>query len=107
MLAPVCDGKPFPLNEEAGDELNLPSGLSRPVLGVPAVNPVRCFAVSLYGPHESGTDLDTNERAMLARLAAEAAAMYAELENSELRGEIARLEHRLGAANPASKGRSR
>ena len=50
-----------------GDGLDLPCGLARPVLAVPAVNPVRCFAVSLYGPHESGTDLDANERAMLAR----------------------------------------
>jgi hypothetical protein len=33
--------------------------------------------------------------------------MYAELENSELRGEIARLERRLGEAKPTSKGRSR
>ena len=62
---------------------------------MPAVNPVRCFAVSLYGPHASGTDLDANERAMLAQLAAHAAAMYAELENSDLRGEIARLERKL------------
>lgn len=95
MLAPVPDGKPFPLKDDDGDGLDFPSGLSRPVLAVPAVNPVRCFAVSLYGPHASGTDLDANERAMLSRLAADAAAMYAELENSELRGEIARLEHKL------------
>jgi len=43
----------------------------------------------------SGTDLDANERAMLVRLAADAAAMYAELENSDLRGEIARLERKI------------
>ena len=101
MLAPVPAGKPFPLKDEDGDGLDLPSGLSRPVLAVPAVNPVRCFAVSLYGPHASGTDLDVHERGMLARLAAEAAAMYAELENSDLRGEIARLERKLDAAKPA------
>ena len=107
MLAPVCDGKPFHLDDEDDKALDFPSGLGRPVLAVPAVNPVRCFAVSLYGPHESGTDLDANERGMLARLAADAAAMYAELENSDLRGEVARLERKLGGAKPASKGRSR
>jgi len=107
MLAPVCAGKPFHLDDEDAKALDFPSGLGRPVLAVPAVNPVRCFAVSLYGPHESGTDLDANERAMLARLAADAAAMYAELENSDLRGEVARLERKLGDAKPASKGRSR
>ena len=51
----------------------------------------------------SGTDLDAYERAMLSRLAADAAAMYAELENGELRGDIARLERKLGAGKPATK----
>jgi hypothetical protein len=37
---------------------------------------------------------------MLSRLAGSAAAVYAELENSELRGTIARLERKL------SKGKS-
>ncbi len=101
MLAPVTEGKPFSVADGDGDGIDLPTGLARPVFAVPAVNPVRCFAVSLYGPHESGTDLDTNERAMLARLGAEAAAMYAEIENGELRGEVVRLEGKLRAASPA------
>ena len=71
-----------------------------PVLAVPAASPLRCYAVSFYGPHISGTDLDANERAMLARLAAHAATMYAELENGALRSEIARLERKL-AKTPA------
>lgn len=104
MLAPAIEGKPFSLADQDGDGVDFPGGLARPVLAVPAVNPVRCFAVSLYGPHESGTDLDTNERAMLARLGADAAAMYAELENGTLRGEVARLERKLRAASPASSG---
>jgi hypothetical protein len=107
MLAAVPEGNPFPLKDGDGDGLNLPSGLSRPVLAVPAVNPVRCFAVSLYGPHASGTDLDVHERGILRRLADEAAAMYAELENTDLRGEIARLERKLDAAKPETKNRSR
>ena len=104
LLAPVSKGKPFTLTDENEDGIDLPSGLARPVLAVPAVNPVRCFAVSLYGPHESGMDLDASERAMLARLGAEAAAMYAELENGALRDEVARLERKLRAAKPAAKG---
>jgi hypothetical protein len=72
------------------------------VLAVPAVNPIRCFAVSLYGPHASGTDLDANERAMLARLARDAAAMYAELESGELRRQVTMLEGELQAARPPS-----
>ena len=106
MLAPVTEGKPFSVADQDGDEIDLPTGLARPVLAVPAVNPVRCFAVSLYGPHASGTDLDTSERAMLGRLSAEAAAMYAELENGELRGDVARLERELRAARPAAKGKA-
>jgi hypothetical protein len=65
---------------------------------VPAVNPIRCFAVSLYGPHVSGTDLDTYERAMLTRLARDAAAMYAELESSELHRKVTKLEGELETA---------
>jgi hypothetical protein len=107
LLAAVPEGKPFPLKDGDGDGLNLPSGLSRPVLAVPAVNPVRCFAVSLYGPHASGTDLDVHERGILRRLADEAAAMYAELENTDLRGEIARLERKLDAAKPDTTKRGR
>lgn len=104
MLAPVSKGKPFSVADQNGDGVDLPTGLARPVLAVPAVNPVRCFAVSLYGPHESGMDLDTSERAMLARLGAEAAAMYAEFENGALRDKVAHLERKLRATKPAAKG---
>ncbi|MGA7457341.1 MAG: hypothetical protein WBW51_08515, partial [Methyloceanibacter sp.] len=105
ILAAVPAGQPFPVRDRDGYGLDLPSGLCRPVLAVPAVNPVRCFAVSLYGPHASGTDLDPHERAILRRLAADAAAMYAELENSDLRCEIARLERKLDSAKPVAKSR--
>jgi hypothetical protein len=98
LLAPAMKGKPFPLSDDDADGIALPAGLARPVLAVPAINPARCFAVSFYGPHESGTDLDASERAMLARLGAEAAAMYAELENGVLRDQVARLERELRAA---------
>ncbi len=107
LLRPLAKGAPFSVPDSNGDDPSLPQGLARPVLGVPSANPVRCFAVSLYGPHASGTDLDGNERAMLARLAADAAAMYAELENGDLRGEVARLERKLKVAETAPKGRSR
>jgi hypothetical protein len=98
MLAPVMTGKPFALHDSDEGGVALPGGLARPVLAVPAINPARCFAVSFYGPHQSGTDLDASERAMLARLGAEAAAMYAELENGALRYKVARLERELRAA---------
>jgi cell division septal protein FtsQ len=56
-------------------------------------NRVRCFAVALYGPHVSGTDLDSNERAMLARLGDHAANCFAQIENQGLRKRVATLEH--------------
>lgn len=95
LVAEAAAGAPFGIPETDGAGTDLPEGLSRPVLGVPAANPIRCFALSLYGPHISGTDLDANERAMLARLATRAAAIYAELENSELKSKVERLEGEL------------
>ena len=61
--------------------------------------PVRCFALSLYGPHAVGTDLNADERAMLSRLARFAAAMYAELEAVELRQQIATLKRKFEASS--------
>jgi hypothetical protein len=95
MLAPVSAGQPFGLKEHDDDGIDFPPGLRRPVLAVPAADPVRCFALSLYGPHSVGTDLDANERAMLSRLACFASAMYAELEAVELRHRIATLERKF------------
>ncbi len=105
LLAPLAKGTPFGIPEDDGDGLDLPEGLARPILAVPAVNPIRCFAVSLYGPHLSGTDLDHDERAMLARLGRHAAAMYAELESSELRSRVATLEGELGVKRPAPRNK--
>jgi hypothetical protein len=55
------------------------------------------MTVSLYGPHASGADLDTNDRAMLVRLSANAAAVYAELEICDLRQEVSDLKRQLSA----------
>ena len=96
MFAPVSTGAPFGLTQDDYG-IDFPPGLRRPVLAVPAADPVRCFALSLYGPHAVGTDLDENERAMLSRLARFAAAMYAELEAVELRHRIAMLERKFQA----------
>jgi hypothetical protein len=94
MLAPLVTGQPFDIKEQANG-VDLPPGLRRPVLAIPAADPVRCFALSFYGPHAAGTDLDANERAMLSRLARLAAAVYAELEGIRLRHRIAKLEKKF------------
>jgi hypothetical protein len=95
MLRLATKGEPFRVGDKDEAELAMPPGMNRPVLAVPAVNPVRCFAVSFYGPHTSGTDLDPYERSTLASLGSNAAAMYAELEAAALRGRIAELEGEL------------
>jgi hypothetical protein len=97
MLAPVSKGNPFSIADEDQSEPGLPAGFSRPVLAVPAANPLRCFALTLYGPHASGADLDASERAMLKRIAQDAAAVYAEIENNDLRHKLSMLERKLSA----------
>ena len=89
ILAPLTGSVPFKMKRSYSAGIDFPKGFAHPVLAVPAVNPARCFAVSLYGSHATGTDFDHNERAMLARLSSDAAAIYAELENRELREKIA------------------
>jgi hypothetical protein len=97
-LVASLDPKPFRLKRQHTDRLDVPTGLRRPVLAVPAANPARCFAVSLYGPHAVGTDLNDYERAMLGRIARDAAAIYAELESKGLRKKVIALEDELKAA---------
>ncbi len=104
MLAPLAKGSPFAVEEEYDTEPGLPSGFARPVLVVPAANPLRCFALALYGPHASGADLDANERAMLNRIAQHAAAVYAEIENDELRRQISALEQKLSKPPKTGSG---
>ena len=96
LFALIAEGEPFRLKRQHTEDL--PTGLCRPVLAVPAGNPARCFAVSLYGAHTAGTDLDYYERAMLSRIARDAAAVYAELESKGLREKIVALEGELKAA---------
>ena len=98
MLAALSKGAPFGLTDGEVEEARLPPGLKRPVLAVPAATRIRCFAVTLYGPHASGADLDNNERVMLARLGDNAADAYAELEKEDLRRRIAALESELSMA---------
>jgi hypothetical protein len=101
LLQPLAKGAAFTVSDGMIGQEPLPSGLKRPIFAVPVSNPVRCYAVALYGAHASGADLDMNERDMLARLGENAAAVFAELENEDLRGRIDRLERELGLRREA------
>jgi hypothetical protein len=97
-ITALSKGASVSLADKDADSASLPSGLRRPILAVPAASRIRCFAITLYGPHASGADLDTYERAMLGRLGDNAADAYAELENDDLRKTIGVLEEELSAA---------
>jgi hypothetical protein len=93
--AALREGLSRTIAEAAAEKAGLPHDLEKPLLAAPAANRVDCYAVTLYGPHESGTDLDSNERTMLANIAAQAADAYTRLENEHLRGIVTKLESQL------------
>lgn len=97
LLAPIVTHQHLAdLHSGGSHEPNLPEGAKRPIVGVPATIRGHVLAVALYGPHHSGADLDSNERALLARLGDAAAEAYVEIENDELKKRIRELER-----NPA------
>jgi len=101
-LSGVAAGQPFPIDASDATRLGFPAGLAAPTVAVPVRDRLRCFAVALYGPHQSGEDLAIDERAMLGRLADDAALAYARTETEALRRQVAALELRLLETGVAS-----
>jgi hypothetical protein len=101
-LSGVAAGRPFPIDASDATRLGFPAGLAAPTVAVPVRDRLRCFAVTLYGPHQSGEDLAVDERAMLGRLADDAALAYARAETEALRRQVAALELRLSETGVAS-----
>jgi hypothetical protein len=104
LLAGRFGGALYSLDPDGSADVQLPDGLARPLLGVPIGNPRRCFAVALYGSHETGTDLSRNERDLLAGLAREAAIAYAQVDSEMLSSRIAALEKELSRVSAAAVG---
>ena len=92
LIAARFAGQPYPIDPDARTDHRLPGGLDAPVLAVPIGNPRRCYAVALFGTHESGADIARRERGALRALAAAAAVAYAEIETETLRRRLAALE---------------
>jgi hypothetical protein len=90
-LVNLLKGMPAVINDAAAREAGFPEMLDMPLLAIPATSRVHCFAITLYGPHESGTAIDSNQRQTLQNLGRHAADAYARLENEGLRQEIAAL----------------
>lgn len=96
ILGSLLKGEPCVINEAAAKDAAFPVGLDMPILAIPATSRVHCYAITLYGPHESGTALDANERRMLQNLGRHAADAYARIENEELRKAVADLQSQMG-----------
>jgi hypothetical protein len=99
MLEPIRTHHPFGISAEAAARNHLPDGLTRPILAVPVGDRLRCLALALYGPHAAGTDLNHDERAMLAKLADLAASAFMKLDHDQLCHRIAVLEAERKASN--------
>ena len=60
------------------------------------------IAILLLGPHESGNDIDRDEREMLAELATRAAASYERIAFMLLNDEVAELRAKVAALQAAT-----
>ena len=86
-------GAPVRLNHDDWDSHELPAGMDAPCLSVPVRSGItEATAVVLLGPHETGNDIDADEREMLDRLAARAATSYERVVTGMLRQEVAQLK---------------
>jgi hypothetical protein len=104
MLEPIRARHPFGITAEAAARNLLPDGVRRPILALPVGDRLRCLALALYGPHAAGTDLNHDERAMLAELADLAASAFMKLEHDQLCRRIVGLEGELKAINAKLAG---
>jgi len=107
-LRSLKDAEPVRIGHDAQDSpgqsndlppdqlLDLPSGLAAPCLSVPVRSGVpEATAVALFGPHQSGNDITSDESEMLERLAARAAIAYERVVTAMLRQEVANLKQQL------------
>jgi hypothetical protein len=92
LLGAVGAGKPVRIPYAAHAYPRLPGDVAAPALAVPISDRLRCFALVLYGAHRTGTDLAPDERALVARLAEDAAAAYARAELESLRAQLKSLQ---------------
>jgi hypothetical protein len=106
LLQAFATGRPVRLLRGGWEGPDHPTGLAAPTLAVPVrSNAGRTLAVALYGPHETGNDLNPDERDMLGRFAEKAAAGYERVEMQMLREEVAALKARLaGGGSAMSEG---
>src|SRR5271156_4106160 len=114
-LRSLKDAEPVRIGHDAQDSpgqsndlppdqlLDLPSGLAAPCLSVPVRSGVPgATAVALFGPHQSGNDITSDESEMLERLASRAAIAYERVVTAMLRQEVANLKQQLVSHQPST-----
>lgn len=97
-------GEAVRLTQDDWDSPELPTGMDAPCLSVPVQSGItEATAVVLLGPHETGNDIDADEREMLDRLAVHAASEYERVVTSLLRQEVAQLKAQLAALQSSDR----
>jgi hypothetical protein len=100
-------GAPVRLSQDDWGSLEFPTGMDAPCLSLPVRSEIpEARAVVLLGPHQTGNDIDADEREMLDHFAEQAASGYERVVTSLLREEVAQLKVRLAAldrADPAAR----
>ncbi len=97
-------GEPIRLKHDDWLSPELPAGLEAPCLSVPVESEIpEATAVALFGPHQSGNDLDDDELEMLQKLAVRAAAGYERVVTRMLREEVAKLKSQLDTMQTANQ----
>jgi hypothetical protein len=96
VLQSLERGAPVRLNPDDGDLPRFPTGTEAPCLSVPVRSGIpEATAVVLLGPHETGNDIDADEREMLDDFALKAAAAYERVVTNLLRQEVAQLKSEI------------
>jgi hypothetical protein len=91
-------GDPVRLGEADLDSVEVPAGLAAPCLSVPVRSEIpEATAVALFGAHQTGNDINDDEREMLERLAEWAAGGYERVIVRSLRQDVARLKAQIAA----------
>lgn len=91
-------GAPVRIIEVDWDSPDVPTGLEAPCLSVPIQSEVlEATGVALFGPHNTGNDVNADEREMLNLLAQWAAGAYERVIIRTLRQQVQQLKEQLAA----------
>jgi len=103
LLDDLARGDAVRLRLVAQEDEGPAAELTAPAVAVPVIIADQIYAVAMYGPHETGDDLDRLEVKSLERLAQQAAIGYETARMNALESEVHLLRAKLaGAAGGAA-----